>query len=241
MSLQWLLIVAGLLILVLFAVRRFVNASPAAMARGLRTFALVTIVTFGLLLIAAGRLPWQTAIAVLLLPVAIFFLTRGSGRAAEQKSATGRSSEVATRFLRMILDHDTGELDGTVLQGVFAGRALSSMSLDELRPLVAEVSIDADSLNVLAAYLDRAHGKAWRETTGGAGGNRGSVPAGAMTRDEAYKVLGLAPGASEDQIRSAHRKLMKLSHPDHGGSDYLASKINQAKDLLLGDDRGNGP
>jgi len=241
MSLQWLLVVAGSLFLVLFTVRRFVNASAATMARGLRTFALVTLVAFGLLLIVAGRLPWQTAIVVLLLPVAIFFLTRGSGTAAGQKSATGRRSEVTTRFLRMILDHDTGELDGTVLHGTFAWRALSSMSLDELRSLVAEISVDADSLNVLATYLDRIHGETWRETTGGTGGHRPAAPAAAMTRDEAYKILGLAPGAGEGQIRAAHRKLMKLSHPDHGGSDYLASKINEAKDLLLGDPKGNGP
>jgi hypothetical protein len=188
-----------------------------------------------------GRLPWQTAIAVLFLPFANFLFSRRPDAGAGQKPDAGGSSEVTTRFLRMVLDHDTGEMDGTVLQGVFAGRALSSMSLDEARSLVAEVSVDADSFNVLAAYLDRAHGKAWRETTGGAGGDRGSAPAGAMTLNEAYKVLGLAPGASKDQIRAAHRKLMKLSHPDHGGSDYLASKINQAKDLLLGDGRGNGP
>ncbi|UCH76063.1 MAG: DnaJ domain-containing protein [Rhodospirillales bacterium] len=134
----------------------------------------------------------------------------------------------------MTLDHDTGELDGTVLEGVFKGRVLSSMVLDELRSLANEVSSDTDSLNVLASYLDRTHGEAWRDSADGAGGAAPSGSSGPMTRDEAYKVLGLQPGASEKEIRSAHRRLMKLSHPDHGGSDYLASKINEAKDLLLG-------
>jgi hypothetical protein len=58
--------------------------------------------------------------------------------------------------------------------------------------------------------------------------------AGPMTRAEAYEVLGLAPNASEVDIRAAHRRLMRGAHPDSGGSDWLASRINQARDILLG-------
>ncbi len=57
---------------------------------------------------------------------------------------------------------------------------------------------------------------------------------GAMSRAEAYEVLGLKPGATEAQIREAHRRLMRSAHPDHGGSDWLATRINQARDVLLG-------
>jgi len=58
-------------------------------------------------------------------------------------------------------------------------------------------------------------------------------PTSTMTRAEALKVLGLAESATEDDIRAAHRKLILSNHPDKGGSDYLASKINEAKDVLL--------
>ena len=58
--------------------------------------------------------------------------------------------------------------------------------------------------------------------------------ASTMSREEALKVLGLSPGASTDDIREAHRRLILQNHPDRGGSDYLASKINEAKDVLLG-------
>lgn len=56
---------------------------------------------------------------------------------------------------------------------------------------------------------------------------------GRMTEDEALEVLGLEPSATEAQIREAHRTLMKRLHPDQGGTNYLASRVNQAKDVLL--------
>ncbi len=56
----------------------------------------------------------------------------------------------------------------------------------------------------------------------------------AMTRAEAYAVLGLAPGAAEAEIRAAHHRLMRAAHPDVGGSDWIAARINQARDVLLG-------
>jgi len=54
-----------------------------------------------------------------------------------------------------------------------------------------------------------------------------------MTREEALAVLGLRAGASEDDIRAAHKRLMRMAHPDNGGSDWLASRLNQARDTLV--------
>ncbi len=58
--------------------------------------------------------------------------------------------------------------------------------------------------------------------------NRGSI-----TVEEAYEILGLNLGASVQEIRETHRRLMVTIHPDKGGSTYLATQLNQAKDLLL--------
>jgi DnaJ domain len=60
-----------------------------------------------------------------------------------------------------------------------------------------------------------------------------STRAGPMGVDEAYAVLGLAAGASELDIKRAHHDLMQKIHPDHGGTSYLAAKLNQARDILL--------
>ncbi|EME70635.1 hypothetical protein H261_07006 [Paramagnetospirillum caucaseum] len=83
----------------------------------------------------------------------------------------------------------------------------------------------------------------WRTLRGLANGTRPgagappppSPPADtAMTRAQALEVLGLAPGATPDEIREAHRRLMRSAHPDAGGSTWIAARLNQARDILLG-------
>lgn len=54
-----------------------------------------------------------------------------------------------------------------------------------------------------------------------------------MSVKEAHEILGLDEGASDDDIKTAYKKLMKKVHPDSEGSEWMAAKLNQAKDLLL--------
>ena len=114
---------------------------------------------------------------------------------------------------------------------------LEDLELGDLIALWAECrGEDAQSAAVLEAYLDRTQGEAWREAAAqGGAGPRAPAGAGAMSQDEACDILGLEPGAGRAAIHEAHRRLMQKVHPDHGGSNYLAAKINQAKALLLGE------
>ena len=147
----------------------------------------------------------------------------------------GKNSDIGTAYLRMTLEHDTGVLRGTVLQGRFEGRLLEEMSVEDIVALLHECRVhDPQSADVIETYLDRVHGAEWRNMSddGGAGDSTAAGD-GSMTAAQAYEILGLQPGASDDEIRDAHRTLLKANHPDRGGSTWLAAQINRAKDLLL--------
>jgi DnaJ-domain-containing protein 1 len=111
---------------------------------------------------------------------------------------------------------------------------LGAMGLAELQQLYRELPGDPESRQLLETYLDSRF-PVWRkdaETNGGEG--LGVAPgSGAMTKEEAYKVLGLEAGAAAADVRKAHRRLMQRLHPDIGGTSFLAARINEAKDVLL--------
>ena len=103
----------------------------------------------------------------------------------------------------------------------------------ETRALIEEIAGDADSVSLLESWLD-ANRAGWREYFEETATSANAIAQPRSDADaEAYAVLGLKPGATADEIKAAHRELMKGVHPDHGGSSYLAAKINEARDRLL--------
>lgn len=113
--------------------------------------------------------------------------------------------------------------------------AIGGLLLGALLLLTGRGAVAVSALMLLGPLLWSWIGETRPRGAGSGPAGSGAAPSrGRMRRDEAYQVLGLAPGASDDDIRAAHRRLMRAAHPDAGGSDWLASRINQARDVLLG-------
>ena len=223
------------LAVVALAIVWFLRAKPSALAKRLRLVAAVlgtigagALLIFGIRFLP-GLLPELFGLAGIVIAALI-------ARAARQRPAGGfgtpggsQRTAVRTEFLEAWIDHASSDVGGTVLKGRFAGRALDALADAELLQLHEECASDADSRRVLESYLDRRLGADWRQQRQSRPGPRTD-----MTREEALAVLGLQEGATADEIRAAHRRLIQRMHPDVGGTADLAARINRAKHVLLG-------
>jgi len=229
-------VLGGFLLLVYL----FANADPARLARNLKWSG---IAIAGVAVLALVLLPPAREFAALLFPLAMSMPLLSRIRSfidRHRAPAGGQTSTVTTAFLRMSLDHDTGSMSSTILRGQFAGLRVEELGVGDLLALLRECRAeDEEGARLVEAYLDRLHPD-WRDelaggrnSSAGAKGGGTRPASGDVSVEEAYAILGVKPGATADQIKEAHRRLMVKLHPDHGGSDYLATKINRARDVLL--------
>ena len=228
-------IVLGVAVLVLglWAVNAFSKADPKQAARFLRYIGGGAALLFAAFLLFRGEIGIAIPVGVFGLGLLGWVSLWPAAFGARTQKSTGRASRVRTAFLEMELDHDSGAMHGRVLAGRHEGAALDTLDRATLLNLFGE--IDSDSGELLATYLDRRE-PGWREHAQGdaaAGGGTSSPRGGKMTEEEAYQILGIQAGASAQEIRRAHRSLMKKLHPDQGGTTYLAARVNDAKDVLL--------
>ena len=224
------------LILVLMLIRALVTTDPKTLVRIVRYTGAMGLGVITVLLALTGRMApalflgsmaWGLATGGHIWPAGWLHYSGGHWG----KRASSGATSVRANWVEMQLDHETGEMHGTVLKGAHAGTALDQIDRVQIVAIYREAAADdPESARLIEAYLDRRFGPEWRAELGGETRTPDSEP---MSRDEALKVLGLKHGASEDEVRSAHRRLMLQIHPDRGGSDYLAAKINQARNALL--------
>jgi hypothetical protein len=239
----------AVLLLLLIGGRLLVGADPHKLATVIRKTGGVAALAIAGFLLMRGALP-------IAIPLAVFGLALVGGRnvlgfsgrpfGSAQKSP-GQKSQVRTDWFEMELDHDSGCMDGKCLSGRFAARSLSSLSDQEALELLAELhAAGAREAALMEAYLDwrlpnwreQASAEDWQPRgfaeRGQAEAPRSRARPNRMSVEEAYAVLGVEKTASDEEIKQAHRKLMMKMHPDQGGSTYLAARINEAKEVLLG-------
>jgi hypothetical protein len=194
------------------------------------------------LMVVTGHMHWLGAVIAGLLA----FLRQWSGvllrympvlmqmyRTHAPAGRAPNSSSVTTKIIRMDLDHDTGKLSGQVLAGTYKGSALDDLNREQLSELFEYCRRnDLDSARLLEGYLAARFGEDSSRDT--AGHERATVPTTKMTLEEALQVLGLAGRPTAEEINKAYRRIMQQLHPDRGGSEYFATKANQARDVLMG-------
>ncbi|MFO7994515.1 MAG: DnaJ domain-containing protein [Marinobacter sp.] len=241
------------LVLILAVVAWFwLRSQPASQ----RKPAIIKLVLFsGILMVVVmaltGRLHFLFALLGFLFPLLRRFLPAllGGGMsgglgggAGGAEARTGNESHVTSDILDMTLDHDSGDMTGEVLKGPMAGRELSGLGEGEFIELLQYCrQHDADSARLLETYLDRRFGDSWRSDDPGTSGNsehgesEERYHGGALSESEARDILGVEPDATRNDIIQAHRRMMQKMHPDRGGSNYFAARINEAKEVLLGE------
>jgi hypothetical protein len=232
-------LLSGILLfwLALTALRAFATADPAALARLIRRGSGGAALAAAAAFLLRGRLDMALGLGGL---GAWLLGLRASSLARMFQPASGsgrrKTSCVRSAMIEMELDHDTGKMRGMVLAGPDEGKSLDSMTRSQCEALYDLCCMDdPDGARLMEAYLDRRF-TGWRaaaqshQNSRGRGARRGS---GTMSEDEAYEILGLQKGASEEDVIRSHRELMKKLHPDHGGSTALAARVNEAKDVLM--------
>ncbi len=235
-----LLAVVSLLIILWYASNAFTKANPAKLARYLKPLGGYATLAGAAFLMVRGQVEAAVAVG----GFGLYLLGLANPPAfARMFSKVGsipggdQVSRVRSAMIEMELHHGTGAMEGSVLAGPHSGVRLADLT----RPQCEEIlqicrRDDPEGARLLEAYLDRRF-PGWRpagEDHGDPGRRSGDRRlAGAMTEDEAYEILGLAKGASSEEIARAHRTLMKKLHPDYGGPTALAAKVNEAKAVLM--------
>jgi hypothetical protein len=227
------------------------NQPPSQQKPAIVKLVVIAAVVTVVLMAITGRLPILFAMMAFLFPLLrrvlpSLLMGRLSGLmgSSQAKAQPGNQSHVSSDIFKMTLDHDSGDMTGEILKGAMAGRVLADLAESEFIGLLQYCrDQDEDSARLLETYLDRRFGDSWRtdDPAGDDSAQNGeqdsererSTSSGSLTDSEALDILGLVAGANRDEIVQAHRRMMQKMHPDRGGSNYLAARVNEAKERLL--------
>lgn len=189
------------------------------------------ILALAIYLVVTGRMHWLGAGIAALVPILRTMFVWGS-RAGPLLRLFSRfkttPSQFRSQFLVITINFSSGSVVGEVIAGEHKGKRLNELSPAELKKLSEQYKqTDKESFILLQAYMLRSGSSSSQSDSQYKPSNLSDV-----SNDQAYEILGLPKSASKDEVVKAHKRLMQRMHPDRGGSDYLAAKINAAKDQL---------
>ncbi len=227
-----LLIAIAILFVLWQGIRFFARAKPQTVVRVIKMMGGLCVFAVAGLLFLRGHVEMALALG----GVGLWLIGRSAPPMGFRNAGSApQSSRVRSAMIEMEMDLASGAMEGRVLAGVFEGRRLSELARPQCDALYADcLRDDPDGARLLEAYLDRRF-PGWRaagedDLNTGRSVQRATA---SMSEDEAYEILGLAKGASREDITRAHRTLIKKLHPDHGGTTALAARVNEAKSILM--------
>jgi len=225
-----LILALALLILLFWYYKRWRALPPEVRNQTLLKYMIIIAFIVCIAAVVTGRLHWLGAV-VAGIAALIKFGLHTMLRAAPflnilRKSPFFSNPTFKTPFLEASIDLKTGQIVGSVLQGPHEGKPLAHLSSEDLQELESHyLERDRASLYLIRVIRQRT-GHQYQQKQQYQSTHDPSI-------NEALQILGLDKNPNRQNIIKAHRSLIQKLHPDRGGNDYLASRINLAKEILL--------
>ncbi len=226
-----LLLALAALTLIYWVFKRWRTLPPGARRQALIKTLVIAALLACVLAVLTGRLHWLGAVVAGLAALLKFGL-HTIFRALPFLNILRRSPffdnpRFKTAFLEVNINLKNGQIFGRVLGGPLAGKSLAELTQDELEQLENYYQDkDKPSFYLIRGIRQRGGHSYHQEQRSYQSGTAPSI-------DEALQILGLNKNPSKQEVIKAHRSLMQKLHPDRGGNDYLAARVNLAKEVLL--------
>jgi hypothetical protein len=218
------------------------TSDPKERKQFLQKIVIGCLVVISLLAVVTGRMHWLGAVLAgtlamlrqyLPLVIRYFPMITQLYRNFSPRSQAQDRSTVSTKYIEMMLDHESGKLSGKVIAGEFQNKLLDDLDQTQLSKLFDFcISNDIDSARLLENYLVDRFGENPSNSTNS---NNSDIASSTdeMSLSEALQILGLEDNPDNDEINKSYRKIMQQLHPDRGGNQYFSVKANQARKVLL--------
>lgn len=231
------LLISAAIIFVLFSmIRKYQKAPPQERRSWLIKIVLSIVVIAVIIGAMTGRMPIIAGIVAAGATLAKFGLRWGLPLAKMWFAKSGGNARFKSQYLQITVNFASGQVAGEMTKGEYQGQSLANLSDDTLSQLLSEFQqTDKKSYYLLAAYMRSRgfHQQGQHQQHQQQDGHSANTGGGAISVDEALEILNLAPMPTKKDVIRAHRKLMSKLHPDKGGSDYLAARVNEAREVLL--------